>query len=69
MHGRQGGDVAAFFGGIDADNDQPDHGPGPWFPASYEGACSRCFAEIGIGDTIRADGEGGWERQECCGDD
>lgn len=70
MHGRQDAAAAArFLGGFDADNDQPDNGPGPWFPASYEGECSGCFAEIGIGDIIRADGEGGWERQECCGDD
>lgn len=72
MHGRQDGDVAAFFGGgirNEFDGTGYSDEPGPWFPASYEGQCSRCFAEIGIGDIIRADGEGGWERQGCCGDD
>lgn len=70
MHGRQDAAAAArFFGGVDTDNDQPDDGPGRWFEAGYEGECSGCFAEIGIGDIIRADGDGGWERQECCGDD
>lgn len=66
MHERQDAAAATrFLGGIDAD----DTGPGPWFPAGYEGECSGCFAEIGIGDIIRADGDGGWERQEYCGDD
>lgn len=68
MHGNPA-DIAAFLFGARDDDSAPDDGPGPWFEASYEGECSGCFAGIGIGDTIRADGEGGWERQECCGDD
>lgn len=67
MHGQQDDAVAAFFGGVDGR--EPDYGPGPWFEAGYEGDCSGCFAEIAIGDIIRADGEGGWQRQECCGSD
>lgn len=66
MHGRQDSDAAAaFLSGA------PDDGPrpGPWFEAAYGGECSQCFAEIEPGDLIRADGEGEYERQECCGDD
>lgn len=42
---------------------------GPWFTASYSGDCSGCFAEYEAGEAIRADGAGGWEAEECCGDD
>lgn len=65
MHERQDDRAAASLSGTEHD----DCGPAPWFPASYGGECSGCFAGIEIGDIIRADGEGGWERQECCGDD
>lgn len=43
--------------------------PGPWFPASYAGECDTCGEEFEPGDQIRANGEGGWEGRECCGDD
>lgn len=70
MHGQQGGaDIAAFLSGFDVDNDQPDDGPGPWFEARYGGECSNCFAGFTPGDIIRADGQGGYELRECCGDD
>lgn len=39
--------------------------PGPWFDASYPGSCSRCFDRIEEGDHIRADGEGGYECEDC----
>jgi hypothetical protein len=38
--------------------------PGPWFPAAFAGECGTCFMEFEEGDTIRADGEGGWEAQD-----
>lgn len=38
--------------------------PGPWFIASYDGECS-WGDEIEEGDTIRADGTGGWEHEGC----
>lgn len=44
-------------------------GPGPWFYASYAGDCSGCCAPYDEGDLIRADGNGEWEAQDCCGDD
>ncbi len=37
--------------------------PGPWFVGHYDGTCSRCESTFRAGDTIRADGAGGWE---CC---
>ncbi len=43
--------------------------PGPWFAAAYSGSCSGCGEDIEDGDEIRADGGGGWERRECCGED
>lgn len=42
--------------------------PGPWFPAGYGGDCSGCGQDIEPGDEIRADGSGGWERRDCCGE-
>lgn len=41
----------------------------PWFVAAYFGSCSVCGEDIEPGDDIRSDGDGGWERRECCGDD
>lgn len=43
----------------------PTHGPGPWFVAGYDGACSWCGQDIAEGDEIRADGWGSWEGR-CC---
>lgn len=47
--------------------DDPAVTKGPWFIASYPGECSGwgCGMPFMDGDTIRADGEGGWEAQEC----
>ena len=68
MPGQAGGaDIAAFLFGQGPRDDGPQ--PGPWFQAAYEGECANCFARIEPGDLIRADGEGEYERQECCGDD
>lgn len=33
---------------------------GPWFTAAYPGCCSGCDGGIEPGDTIRADGDGGY---------
>lgn len=42
---------------------------GPWVIASFTGGQCVCGEDIIEDDEIRADGEGGWERRECCGDD
>jgi hypothetical protein len=39
--------------------------PGPWFVAAYNGSCAGCGADISPGDTIRADGAGGYLDEEC----
>ena len=41
---------------------------GPWFIANYRGECSTCFREFEPGDEIRADGEGGYECLDPCGE-
>lgn len=48
-------------------SDDRDSRPGPWFPAAYPGECSGflCGMAFSEGDMIRADGEGGWQAQEC----
>lgn len=38
---------------------------GPWFSAEYNGRCDGCFGPIGEGDWIRANGEGGYECEDC----
>jgi hypothetical protein len=38
---------------------------GPWFGAMYEGRCSVSECRIYEGDRIRADGEGGYECEDC----
>lgn len=47
---------------------QDDNEPGPWFPSRYDGNCETCGADFGEGEEIRADGSGGWEARECCGE-
>lgn len=42
---------------------------GDWFESKYHGTCSNCFDDFDEGDEIRADGQGGWEARQCCGDD
>lgn len=42
---------------------------GPWFPARFEGTCDTSGDFFDEGDEIRADGQGGWEARECCGED
>lgn len=44
-------------------------GKGPWFGASYESDCDGCGNRVFEGDQIRADGQGGWECEEWCGQD
>jgi hypothetical protein len=60
------GTADAFLMGGGEDPD-PDDDKGPWFRAAYDGECAACFAAFFEGDLIRADGDGGWEAQECCG--
>ena len=38
---------------------------GPWFGAQYAGACDGCGDSIEEGNSIRADGEGGYECRGC----
>lgn len=45
----------------------PGSGPGPWFPAQFDGECSSCDGALWAGEDIRADGSGGWEGR-CCGE-
>jgi hypothetical protein len=47
--------------------DSPDMGPQPgaWFIAGFDDECSCGTDDIVYGDTIRSDGDGGWERREC----
>lgn len=47
----------------------PRQGKGPWFGATYDGACSGCDRVVFEGDRIRSDGQGGWECEEWCGQD
>ena len=42
---------------------------GPWFGAMYDGKCNSCEDKIYEGDRIRADGEGGYECENCGEDD
>lgn len=42
---------------------------GPWFGAMYSGECASCFDRIEEGDRIRADGQGGYECENCGEDD
>lgn len=40
---------------------------GRWFPSKYDGSCDVCGAFFDPGEEIRADGDGGWQGRECCG--
>lgn len=42
-----------------------DDTKGPWFGAMYEGRCDGCQDRIYEGDRIRADGQGGYECEDC----
>lgn len=42
---------------------------GPWFGAQFPGICESCNNGFEEGDMIRADGNGGWECHEWCGQD
>lgn len=50
------------------DFDDPADVPAPWFQAGYPGECSVSGHEFDEGDTIRADGDAGWECRECVDD-
>lgn len=41
--------------------------PGPWFITAVAGDCHSCGREFVEGDEIRADGDGGFEARNCCG--
>jgi hypothetical protein len=44
----------------------PDDGKGPWIRATFDSICP-CGRPIFEGEKIRADGDGDWEGQDCCG--
>lgn len=48
---------------------QPDPTKGPWFTAGYDSECSTCDGAIFAGDEIRANGYGGYECRENCGEE
>jgi hypothetical protein len=56
---------------IGAFDDPTDTVPekGPWFGAMYGGRCSSCEESFAEGDRIRADGQGGYECEDCGDDD
>src|SRR5688500_5270820 len=41
------------------------NGKGPWFSAKYASECAGCCGAICEGDTIRANGQGGYECEDC----
>lgn len=58
-----------MFGTDDGDDPQYEPGvPGPWFLAGFGSPCSQ-GDWIVDGETIRADGDGGWQHQTCTGDE
>lgn len=57
-----------FFAEDDPDPSE-DTGRGRWFYASYDGDCDVCLVHYDEGDEIRADGDGGWQGKECCGEE
>lgn len=57
-------DDAHLEDGFDFPDDEP-----PLIVAVFNGKCSTCGDRISIGDTIRANGHGGWECQDCIADD
>jgi hypothetical protein len=42
--------------------------PGPWFSAAFPGICEECGHGFEQGDTVRADGQGGYECRDCVTD-
>lgn len=46
-------------------DDVNDSSKGPWFSAMYSGECSAGYCVIEEGDWIRADGQGGYECENC----
>lgn len=73
---RQGGQAAHSYQYADDDHgnsgsfcvhcEEPeDSTKGPWFDAMYGGTCDSCFDRIEEGDRIRADGQGGYECEDC----
>lgn len=58
--------AAAFF---DSEDPEQEPGKGRWFPSRYDGSCDNCGAYFTEGENIRADGSGGWQGEDCCGED
>lgn len=54
-------------GGEDDSEDAEDQAP-PWFESRHDGSCDSCGLDFDAGARIRADGSGGWEAEDCCGD-
>lgn len=69
LHPPATGNAADDFLGGTAEPEPEGDGKGNWFESRYDGDCSTCFTSFYAGDRIRADGEGGWEAEDCCGDE
>lgn len=54
-----------FEAGDEFDDLDEDGQPGPWFTAGFDSEASCCQAGVMEGETIRADGDGGWAHQQC----
>lgn len=66
-------DADAFLdgepGGDDDDGGSGSYTGPPYVPAKYDGSCDTCGGHLNAGDMIRSDRMGGWEGEDCCGDD
>lgn len=54
---------------LDDDVPEQDTDTPPYFGARYDGSCDTCGADFAEGDTIRRSSTGGWEAEQCCGDE
>lgn len=62
-----GADADDFLNGGGEPEDDGTLQRGNWFESRYDGECGQCFERFLEEDEIRADGEGGWQGRDCCG--
>jgi hypothetical protein len=60
--------VSAADSFLSGDADQDEVRTARYFTSRYDGDCDTCGTHFDAGDSIRADGAGGWEGEECCGE-